>query len=236
MQPAGCLTIQEWAAIELRSEPTAAEQMRDGIGVSGEDEIGALDHNELIIALVAAVGTDVGLIGAEVAIELSEYDYETIPLRVSEYLADEAGVDLFAEKMFDEAVWDAMSAGDELRQKWAVATRWHCTPSPTSTPPATNVPVSATTRPTTSTTTPPRPSCRHRLTVLPSCCGRSKRRTSSPRCAPSTGRGSSSSPPRRWTIGPSRFNAVATATARVRLRIGWRLMLQVEYPRAAREP
>jgi len=86
--------------------------------VADEDEIGAPDHNELVIALVAAVGTDVGMISAEVAIELNEYDYETIPLRLSEYLADEAGVDFFNEKRFDEALWDAMSAGDELRQKW----------------------------------------------------------------------------------------------------------------------
>jgi len=83
-----------------------------------DDEIGGPDHNELVIALVAAVGTDVGMIADEVAIELSEYGYESIRLRLSDYLAEEAGADFFKAKKFDEALWDAMSAGDELRDKW----------------------------------------------------------------------------------------------------------------------
>lgn len=83
-----------------------------------EEEIGGLDHSELIIALVAAVGTDVGMIVDEVKIELSEYAYETIPLRLSDYLAEEAGEDFFDAKPFDQALWDAMTAGDELRNKW----------------------------------------------------------------------------------------------------------------------
>jgi deoxycytidylate deaminase len=86
--------------------------------VTHDQDIGGHDHNELIIALVAAVGTDVGMVAAEVEIELSEYGYETILLRLSSYLAEEAGVDFFATKTFDEALWDAMSAGDELRNKW----------------------------------------------------------------------------------------------------------------------
>ena len=84
----------------------------------GEETIGGPDHNELIIALVAAVGTDVGMVVEEVGIELSEYEYEAIPLRLSDYLAEEAGENFFAEKPFDEAVWDAMTAGDDLREKW----------------------------------------------------------------------------------------------------------------------
>jgi cytidine deaminase len=87
--------------------------------VAGGEEIGGPDHNELIIALVAAVGTDVGMVVEEVGIELSEYEYEAIPLRLSDYLAEEAGESFFDEKPFDEAVWDAMTAGDALREKWA---------------------------------------------------------------------------------------------------------------------
>ncbi len=53
----------------------------------------------------------------QVRVALSEYAYQTIPLRLSDYLAEEAGEDFF-EKPFDEALWDAMTAGDELREKW----------------------------------------------------------------------------------------------------------------------
>jgi hypothetical protein len=49
--------------------------------VADNEEIGGADHNELVIALVAAVGTDVGMVAAEVEIELSEYGYETTLLR-----------------------------------------------------------------------------------------------------------------------------------------------------------
>lgn len=83
-----------------------------------DEEIGGPDHNELIVALVAAVGTDVGMLAAEVEIELSEFGYESILLRLSDYLAEEAGEEFFEIKKFDEALWDAMSAGDELRNKW----------------------------------------------------------------------------------------------------------------------
>jgi len=86
--------------------------------VAEDEEIGGPDHGELVIALVAAVGTDVAMVAKEVEIELDEYGYETILLRLSDYLAEEAGEDFFAIKKFDEALWDAMSAGDELRSSW----------------------------------------------------------------------------------------------------------------------
>ena len=86
--------------------------------MADDKEIGGPDHNELVIALVAAVGADIGMVAAEVEIELSEYGYETILLRLSDYLAEEAGEDFFSIKKFDEALWDAMSAGDELRIRW----------------------------------------------------------------------------------------------------------------------
>lgn len=83
-----------------------------------DDEIGAPDQNELVIALVAAVGTDVGMVAEELAIELSEYAYDSETLRLSNYLAEEFDEDFFKVKEFDEALWDAMSSGDTLRNKW----------------------------------------------------------------------------------------------------------------------
>ena len=82
-----------------------------------DEEIGGPDANELIIALVAAVGIDVAMIVDQVRVALNHYSYETVPLRLSNYLAEEAGEDFFA-KPFDEALWDAMTAGDELRESW----------------------------------------------------------------------------------------------------------------------
>jgi cytidine deaminase len=87
------------------------------MGVAKDEEIGDPDANELIVALVAAVGTDIGMIVDQVRVALSGYAYETIPLRLSDYLAEEAGDDFF-KRPFDEALWDAMSAGDELRESW----------------------------------------------------------------------------------------------------------------------
>lgn len=83
-----------------------------------DGSIGAVDQNELIIALVAAVGADVGMVAEELAIELSEYAYDSDLLRLSNYLAEEFGEDFFAVKKFDEALWDAMTAGDTLRNDW----------------------------------------------------------------------------------------------------------------------
>jgi cytidine deaminase len=81
------------------------------------DSVGLPDQTELFVALVAAVGTDVGMINDEVGIELAEYGYEVHPLRLSDYLAEQA-VEDFREKKFDEHLWEAMTAGDELRASW----------------------------------------------------------------------------------------------------------------------
>jgi deoxycytidylate deaminase len=86
--------------------------------VAHDDDIGGPDHNELVIALVAAVGTNVTMVVDELRIELSEYDYEVVSLRLSNYLAEEAGERFFTTRKFDDALWEAMSAGDELRDKW----------------------------------------------------------------------------------------------------------------------
>lgn len=82
-----------------------------------EEDIGGPDHTELVIALVAAVGTDLEMVSSQIKIELNEYRYETLQLKLSEYLAEEAGQD-FAKMPFDEALWGKMTAGDHLRQEW----------------------------------------------------------------------------------------------------------------------
>jgi deoxycytidylate deaminase len=86
--------------------------------MAADATIGAEDQNELVIALVAAVGTDVGMVAEELAIDLDEYSYQTERLRLSNYLAEEFGTDFFADEKFDTAVWEAMSAGDTLRNEW----------------------------------------------------------------------------------------------------------------------
>lgn len=77
----------------------------------------APDQTELFIALVAAVGTDVGLVGDLISTELATYGYTSSVHRLSDYLAEHLGVD-FRGKPFDEELWDAMSAGDKLRATW----------------------------------------------------------------------------------------------------------------------
>jgi cytidine deaminase len=75
------------------------------------------NSNELFIALVAAVGIDLDLLVDQIGTQLSEYDYTSHNFRLSEYLAEHADSD-FRELPFDERVWQAMTAGDELRQNW----------------------------------------------------------------------------------------------------------------------
>jgi deoxycytidylate deaminase len=75
------------------------------------------DHSELVIALAAAVGTDVGMVADQVATELTAYEYVSHILRLSDYLNEQAD-EGFRGKPFDEEVWDAMTEGDKLRQRW----------------------------------------------------------------------------------------------------------------------
>ncbi len=58
------------------------------------------------------------MVAEELKIELSEYAYDSEVLRLIDYLAEEFREDFFATKKFDEALWDAMSAGDTLRNEW----------------------------------------------------------------------------------------------------------------------
>jgi cytidine deaminase len=72
----------------------------------------------LFIGLVAAVGTDVGLVADVLATELSRYEFSSDILRLSDYLAELDEVDDFRELPFDEMIWEAMTAGDRLRENW----------------------------------------------------------------------------------------------------------------------
>jgi deoxycytidylate deaminase len=86
--------------------------MGDGVRTDG-----AVPRSELVIALVAAIGTDVGMVANRIATELTTYGYESQTLRLSSYLAEYAGVS-FVDMPFDEGVSAAMDAGDLLRQSW----------------------------------------------------------------------------------------------------------------------
>jgi cytidine deaminase len=75
------------------------------------------DQSELVIALVAAVGTDVAMVCDHIATELDRYSYTTTTCRLSRFLEELTGASL-AGLPFDEEVWEAMSAGDKLRERW----------------------------------------------------------------------------------------------------------------------
>jgi cytidine deaminase len=75
------------------------------------------NSNELVIAVIAAVGTDIGVVVSQIGTRLAEYDYEAVNLRLSDYLAEHAQND-FRELPLDEKLWEAMTAGDNLRQDW----------------------------------------------------------------------------------------------------------------------
>src|SRR5215218_4142479 len=78
-------------------------------------------QSEPVIALVAAVGTGIGMVGDQVATQLDEYDYRTHVLRLSDYLAEQAEP-TFRGKPFDEELWEAMTAGNRLQQAWVACT------------------------------------------------------------------------------------------------------------------
>jgi deoxycytidylate deaminase len=73
--------------------------------------------NELFIAVVAAVGTDIEQVTAQIGTCLREYEYESIDIRLSNFLAESATAN-FKGLPIDERLWEAMTAGDELRRKW----------------------------------------------------------------------------------------------------------------------
>jgi deoxycytidylate deaminase len=71
----------------------------------------------LVIAIVAAVGTDIDLVMSQIGTRLDEYDYTGHNLRLSDYLAEHTSRD-FRGLPLDEKIWTAMTAGDDLRQEW----------------------------------------------------------------------------------------------------------------------
>ncbi len=75
------------------------------------------DHTELFVALVAAVGTDQAMVIEELGTLLTSYGYTSETLRLSDYLAEQVE-HTFRGRPLDEEIWEAMTAGDELRQKW----------------------------------------------------------------------------------------------------------------------
>ena len=75
------------------------------------------NHSELVIALVAAVGTEVELVVEQIATQLDGYHFDSEPLRLSDYLAEQAG-EPYTDRPFDEQLWAAMSEGDKLRERW----------------------------------------------------------------------------------------------------------------------
>jgi hypothetical protein len=84
--------------------------------VVGLLEMQATD-SELFIALVAAVGTDLGMLTTEFETELTAYGYTTHQIRLSDFLAELQGHD-FTGLPFDERLWAAMDAGNQLRRDW----------------------------------------------------------------------------------------------------------------------
>jgi cytidine deaminase len=75
------------------------------------------NSNELVIAVIAAVGTDIRVVVSQIGARLGEYDYTPINLRLSDYLAEHGDID-FRDLPLDEKLWEAMTAGDNLRQEW----------------------------------------------------------------------------------------------------------------------
>ena len=76
------------------------------------------DHSELVIAVVAAVGTQVEVVVEQLATQLNEYEYASDVFRLSDYLAERTGHG-YDDKPFDEKLWAAMTEGDKLRRSWA---------------------------------------------------------------------------------------------------------------------
>src|SRR4051812_40713219 len=107
-------------AICARKRPAGRSDPPDLIAWECEWAMAA-DQTELFVALVAAVGIDVGMIASELETELREYDYTPHTSRLSDFLRDvvvEKGGTDFSTLPFDEQVWQAMSAGDHLREEW----------------------------------------------------------------------------------------------------------------------
>ncbi len=76
------------------------------------------DQSELFIGVVAAVGTDVEMVCDKIATELDGYKYASTIVRLSTFLEELTGHS-FKGRPFDEEVWEAMTAGNLLREAWS---------------------------------------------------------------------------------------------------------------------
>ncbi|MTD44853.1 hypothetical protein GKE82_11265 [Conexibacter sp. W3-3-2] len=74
-------------------------------------------ETELVIALVAAVGTDLAMLTDELSTELNEYGYTTRCIRLSGFL-EELRRETFSSLPFDERLFQAMDSGNALRREW----------------------------------------------------------------------------------------------------------------------
>lgn len=74
-------------------------------------------ESELVIALVAAVGTDLDMLTTELGAELNEYGFAAKCIRLSDFLAELLDSD-FTGLPFDERLFQAMDAGNALRRAW----------------------------------------------------------------------------------------------------------------------
>lgn len=74
-------------------------------------------ETELVIALVAAVGTDLEMLTTELSTELNEYRFTAHLIRLSDFLAELRDMD-FTGLPFDERLHQAMDSGNALRRDW----------------------------------------------------------------------------------------------------------------------
>lgn len=85
--------------------------------------MGVEEQTELVVALVAPIGTDVAMICGELEKALDEYGFTTHTLRLSDYLPElapsAAGLAALTKKRLDEFLYEAMDAGNALRQRWS---------------------------------------------------------------------------------------------------------------------
>ncbi|HEY4280558.1 MAG TPA: anti-phage dCTP deaminase [Conexibacter sp.] len=83
-------------------------------------ELPRQSHTELVIGLVAAIGTDLDAVAQAFDRELKAYAYSTESLRLSEFLPALSWPNsrILPRAPYDVRVWAAMDAGDDLRRDW----------------------------------------------------------------------------------------------------------------------
>ena len=74
--------------------------------------------DELVIAIVSAIGIDLQALTAELQAVLSDFGYRSFDLHLTDAFADLPWPEPLIEKPFDERVWSYMDAGDTLCREW----------------------------------------------------------------------------------------------------------------------